>query len=703
MGGFLRLLPRLIRVAVTGGVALALVVLPIVLLTGATLQENSRAFLGMPTKFTEPTAGQTSYVYAADGVTLLTMFYEEHRRYLKLSQIPPTLYRAVVAAEDTRFYNHNGVDIKGLARAFVANQHAGGVEQGASTLTMQYVRMALRDGARTPSEVVAATEQTANRKMREARIAIELEKRMSKDDILERYLNVAYFGHQAFGVFAAAQIYFSKEPKDLTLAEAAMVAGLVKAPTDYNPAANDKAAATQRRNWVLDQMAEQRYITARQAADAKSQPLTLNVYDPPNDCTEISHTLNSWGFFCDYFKNWWMRQPMFGAGPHERMDQLRRGGHRIVTTIDPKVQATAVNEVFAKQPAASPFAHGIVAVQPGTGQVKAMAVNRTFSVDRDSNGRNTDPAKAGVTPGNYPNTVNALLGGGDLPGYQAGSTFKFFTMLAALEAGMPLSTSFDAPKQLVSMYPGKPGEPSTCADNKWCPANASDEMTGVQTMWSGFGKSVNTYFVQLEQAVGAHNAVRMAQRLGLQWRSETDRAQASSPQRAATWGSFTLGTADTTPLEMANAIATVAADGRYCEPTPVISVERADGSPIQELEEPRCHQAIPVGVARAATDAARCVTGLGAAGGDCGTWSTAQWMAAAVGRPVAGKSGTTDDTRSAWFVGYTPQLSAAAFIADPDNPLHPVGSGNSPKPAQSVAGLLRDGLAAEPVAQFPYP
>jgi membrane peptidoglycan carboxypeptidase len=332
-----------------------------------------------------------------------------------------------------------------------------------------------------------------------------------------------------------------------------------------------------------------------------------------------------------------------------------------------------------------------------------MAVNRIFSVDQGGNGRNTDPGKAGVVPGNYPRTVNALLGGGDLPGYQAGSTFKFFTMLAALEAGIPLTTSFDSPKQFVSAYPGKPGEPSTCGDNKWCPSNASDAMTGVHTMWSGFGKSVNTYFVQLEQAVGADKAVRMAERLGLQWRSATDKAQASSPARAATWGSFTLGTADTTPLEMANAIATVAADGVYCEPIPVVSVERADGSPIQDLGKPRCHQAIPVAVARAATDAARCVTGFGAAGGDCGDSSTAQWMAGAVGRPVAGKSGTTDDTRSAWFVGYTPQLAAAGFIADPDNPLHAVGTDNSPKPAQSVAGLLRDGLAGQPVANFTYP
>jgi membrane peptidoglycan carboxypeptidase len=687
VGAILLLGAKLLRVGVLGGVVVALAVFPVIMLAGVTAKHSSLAFVGMPADLTETEAGQASYVYAADGTTLLTTFYEEYRREMKLAEIPPRLHQAVVAAEDSRFYEHNGVDLKGLARAFVANQHAGGVEQGASTLTMQYVRMAMRDGARTPDEVVAATERTPGRKLREARIAIELEKRLSKDDILERYLNVAYFGHQAFGVFAAAQIYFSKQPDELTLAEAALLGGMVKAPTDYDPAANDASAATRRRDWVLSQMAQQRYITEAEETAAKAEPLRLKVYNPPNDCTAAAQAVKNGGFFCDYLRNWWMRQPAFGADPQQRLDELRRGGHRIVTTIDPALQATAVAQVMAGQSPQSPFAHGLVAVEPGTGRVKAMAVNRTFSVGPSGGGRNT---------------VNALLGGGELSGYQAGSTFKFFTMLAALEAGMPLSTAFDSPKQLVSAYPGKPGEPSTCGD-RWCPVNASDAMTGVQTMWSGFGKSVNTYFVQLEQAVGADKAVRMAERLGLRWRSPIDKAQASSPQRAATWGSFTLGTADTTPLEMANAIATVAAEGVYCEPSPVISVERADGSPLQEFGKPVCHQAVPVGVARAATDAARCVTGLGAAGGECGTWSTASWVAGVVGRPVAGKSGTTDDTRSAWFVGYTPQLVAASFIADPDNPLHAVGPGNSPKPAASVAGFLRDGLAGQPVLNFTYP
>lgn len=694
MGGFTERIPHLLRVGLLAGLAIALVVAPGAMIVGRVVKAGSDKLLAVPKELGEVPAGQTSYVYAADGKTLITMFYEEHRRYLPIGEISPHLAQAVVAAEDSRFYQHNGFDPIGLVRAFVANQRAGEVSQGASTLTMQYVRMALRDSAATPEEVIEATEQTNARKLREVKMAVELEKELSKEEILERYLNTSYFGHRAFGAYAAAQIYFSKAAKDLTPAEAALLAGLVKAPTDYDPAANDTTAAKERRDWVLTQMAEQEYLTAEQLAEARAQPIALKVYDPPNDCVSAE---DSWGYFCDFFKNWWIRQEAFGANAHERLDKLRRGGYRIITSIDPHVQAVALNEVLSKEGATSVFAHGLVAVEPKTGRVKAMAVNRNHSVDQAGNGPHTDPVKAAVMPGNYPNTVNPLLGGGDMPGYQAGSTFKFFTLLAALDGGMPLTTSYHAPHKYTSIYPGTPGAPSTCGD-KWCPVNANASMTGTHTMWSGFGKSVNTYFVQLEQAVGAQSAVAMAERLGLRWRSETDKMMAS-PERAPGWGSFTLGVADTTPLEMANAMATVAAEGLYCEPNPLVSIDGLPGNVI----EPRCKQALQPHVARAATDAARCVTGYGAAGGDCGGWSTAPAVYGQVGRPVAGKTGTTDDTRAAWFIGYTPQLAAASFIADPDNPFNVVGDGNSWKPITSVAGVLRDGLAGQPVAHFTYP
>ena len=690
---------RLLRISLIAGLIAAVLGGPFVALVGGVVKAGSDAFLKLPGDLADSQAGQTSYVYAADGTTLITNFYEEYRRYLPLSELGDTLPNAVVAAEDTRFFQHNGVDFQGLVRAFVSNQRSGGVRQGGSTLTMQYVRMALRDSARTPEDVVKATEQTRTRKIREVRMALAVEHRLSKEQILERYLNGAYFGHRAYGAFAAAQVYFSKQPKDLTYAEAALLAGLVKAPSDYDPASNDPTAARDRRNYVLRELFTMGRITATQSTAYQREPVRLNVYEPPSDCVSVAPEHNNLGFFCDFFKTWWMAQPEFGENPPQRLDNLRRGGYKIVTSIDPGLQDTATQLVAKKEPVTSSYAHGVVAIEPGTGRVKVMAVNRVYSIDQSGNGPNSAPGAD--HPGGYPNTVAPLLGGGDLPGYQAGSTFKMFTMLAAIESGLPLTTSFNAPQRYKSIYPGTPGERSTCGD-RWCPSNASAAMTGAQNMRTGFGKSVNTYFVQLEQAVGAQNAVKMAERLGLRWRSPVDAALADDPVRASLWGAFTLGVADTTPLEMANAYATVAAEGIYCEPMPVVSITAPNGT-VLPAGSPNCHEELMSGVAKAATDAARCVTGYGAASGNCGGWSTAPGVYAAVGRPVAGKTGTTDDTRAAWFIGFTPQLAAASVIADPDYPFHYAGDGNSQKPVNTVAELLKAGLGNEPVAYFSYP
>jgi membrane peptidoglycan carboxypeptidase len=401
------------------------------------------------------------------------------------------------------------------------------------------------------------------------------------------------------------------------------------------------------------------------------------------------------------FKNWWRQQKQFGKTPMQREENLRRGGYRVVTTLDPRVQKIAMQEVQAKEPIGSAFALGLVAIEPGTGMIKAAAVNRRYSLDQRHNGPHTDGrlARAKV-PSNYPNTVVPLLGGGDMPGYQAGSTFKMFTLAAALDLGLPLSTRIYAPGRLVSIYPAGPTEPGRCGD-RWCPRNANRSMTGVQTMWSGFGKSVNTFFVKLEQLIGAERAVRMAERLGLRWHTTVDRRQAS-PEHANGWGAFTLGVADTTPLEMANAYATLAADGVYCKPLPVQRITDPSGRRL-DVARTSCHRAVRPEVARAAVDAARCVTGYGASQGSCGGWSTAPGVHGAVGRPVAGKTGTTDDTRAAWFVGITPGLAAASFIADPDNPFHVAGDWNSWKPIQAVSGVLHRGLAGTPVRQFVPP
>ncbi|GID33139.1 transglycosylase domain-containing protein [Paractinoplanes brasiliensis] len=691
----------LVRAGLIAGLVIAGLAYPLAALAGLGVKAGTEALQGLPEELIEVPTAQTTYVYAKDGKTPLTMFYEEHRKPIKIAEMSPYITQAIVASEDTRFYEHNGVDAKGVARAFVANQKAGGVSQGASTLTMQYVRMALRDGAQTPKEALEATEQTPQRKLREMRMAIELEKRMSKQEILERYLNTAYYGHRAYGIFAASQVFFSKLPRDLNLNEAALLAGLVKAPSAYDPATQDRQAATSRRNYVIDQMHKIGAITPQRAATAKREPIRLKLSSPPNDCIGVADKRNDWGFFCDYLKSWWKEQPAFGRNPMEREENLRRGGYRIVTSIDPKVQASAMKHILDKEKRRSRIAHGQVIIEPNTGRVLSMAVNRRYSLDQKDNKRHS---RYRHLKGNYPNTVNPLLGGGTMAGYQAGSTFKIFTLLAALDEGMPLSTSYYSPQRFYSKYITAPG-PATCGV-RWCPKNSTASMTGNQTMWSGFGKSVNTYFVQLEQKVGAEKAVRMAERLGLRWRTDIDRKLAS-PEHASGWGAFTLGVSDVTPIEMANVFATLAAEGNYCEPLPVRSIRTRDGKEAtfqgKVVAAPRCHRAVSVDVARAATDAARCVTGYGAARGSCGGWGTSEMVYGVLRRPVAGKSGTTDSNKSAWFCGFTPQLAAAAFVADPDNPEKNVGSSRSTTSKYTVAETLKDALKGKPKTKFTPP
>src|SRR3989440_1036581 len=319
-------LAPLVRTGLVGGLAVAALTFPVAALAGLTLKSGTDAFDSLPKQLLIVPSPQTSYVYAADGKTLLTSFYEEDRKYIPIGQMSPLVQRAIVAAEDSRFYEHHGVDLKGTVRAFVANQQAGGVSQGASTLTMQYVRNALRDSADDPQDAVDATAQNSRRKLREMRLAIALEQRMSKKQILEGYLNVAYFGHRAYGIFAASDIYFSKPPSELTLGEAAMIAGMVQAPSDYDPTGADGPAALNRRNYVVDRMAELGDIGAADAARAKAAPITLHLTDPPNDCVSVPATHNDWGFFCDVFKQWWLRQPSFGRDPAARLANLRRGG-----------------------------------------------------------------------------------------------------------------------------------------------------------------------------------------------------------------------------------------------------------------------------------------------------------------------------------------------------------------------------------------
>jgi len=263
-----RIVP-LVRAGLIAGVVVAAASYPLAAVGGLSAKAGADSINGLPADLIIPPLAQTTYVYASDGKTLLTEFYDENRTFTPITKISPYMQQAIVAAEDGRFYDHHGVDIRGVARAFVANDQAGATTQGASTLTMQYVRNALRDGAQTPEEALDATEQTPARKIREMKLALQLEQKMTKTQILEGYLNLAYFGHRAYGVFAAAHTYFSIPPADLDLGQAAMIAGLVQAPTTYDPTGKDKTQALARRNYVIDRMVALGYVSKAEAMAAE--------------------------------------------------------------------------------------------------------------------------------------------------------------------------------------------------------------------------------------------------------------------------------------------------------------------------------------------------------------------------------------------------------------------------------------------------
>jgi len=651
------------------GVVVAAVAFPVAAVGGLAAKAGADTFDGLPTDVEVLPSPQITYIYASDGQTVLALLYDENRQDVPISEVAEVMQKAMVASEDSRFYEHNGVDIKGVARAFVNNQQ-GGNTQGASTLTMQYVRQVISYSAKTPQQVLAATEDTPARKLAEIKRALAIEKKLTKQQILERYLNIASFGNGAFGIFAASQVYFGKLPSELSLGEASLLAGTVKAPSSFDLADPKKLplAMERRDNYVLAQMVKMGYITQQQMDETKAAgPPKIVGKRTPEGCAQVQRPELNAGFFCDYLVRWWSTQEKFGADGYERLNKLRSAGYKIISSLDIQAQSGAmrsINEVMAKKPAHE--AMMLAGIEPGTGHVQAFAVNRIFSNDQSGNGVNTNPAKkaAGIK-GNYPRTTVPLLsGGGDIQGYQAGSVFKMTTIVAALERGYPLDYTINTVSPYHSKYPISGSSPARCDDGPYyCPENSGRKAMGPRNMWTGLGSSVNTYFVPLQERVGTENVVAVAQKLGIEFHNEVDRKLAAD---AHTWGAFTLGVTAETPLEMANAYATLAADGKYCKPTPVTEILDKDGKKISGAE-PDCKQVVDPDVARGAVDAGRCPLGDQSAYGRC-SGGTAPDTRGIVAHPVFGKTGTTDDEKSATLIISTKQLTMAGFYTDPDWP-----------------------------------
>jgi membrane peptidoglycan carboxypeptidase len=653
----------------------------VILLRGADWADSQKVTL--PQQLLTPATSQATRIYADDGKTLITTFYDENRHDVSLAQISPTMQKAIVAAEDTRFYEHGGVDTKGVLRALVADSKSGGASQGASTLAMQYVRNALKeDPSLTAAEQAAATQDTLSRKIKEAQYAIALEQKISKQQILQNYLNIVYFGDGAYGIDAAARTFFDVAPSKLDLAQSALIAGIVQSPDGDNPMTGDRKQAVARQQYVLGAMVKSGVITVAEQQKALKEKLTFKSQATSNGCTDAAGgTANGWGFFCDYLRRWWDAQPQFGATVQDRDDALRRGGYTVVTSLDPAVQAKASKESRAVYSVKSAKTLPIAVVKPGTGRVLALAVNRDYGTAKSSS---------------Y--TVNPLVSGGTgVYGYPTGSTFKMFTLVTALQQGLPLNTAYSAPDPLPTEWPDN--GPGNCG-GKYCPGNDNPSwMDGNRTMWDGFGRSVNTYFVHLEEQVGPAAVVATAKKMGISFAAPTDKNMAENS--AAGWGSFTLGVVDTTPLELAEAYATVASGGTHCEALPVVSVKDQNGKAVNV--SPKCSQVLDPDVAHAAADAARCPVGQQSTYNKC-NGGTAPDVGAMFGSiQVAGKTGSTENNQTESFCGFTTNMAAAGTANDPNNPNDHVGSAVENAVVDAVGHTLRTAVGDSGPADFTPP
>jgi membrane peptidoglycan carboxypeptidase len=567
---------------------------------------------------------------------------------------------------------------------------------------MQYVRLATSYSATTPQQVLDATEETPARKIREAHLAIALEKQLTEQhggdkhaaklDILDRYLNIAPFGHGAYGIYAAAEVYYNEPPKALTIAQAALIAGLLQGTTEFDPTTKQglQNAVDRRNTHVLPEMMSMHFITQAQFNEAKKAPAALNLHPTPNGCISAKA---SYGFFCDYLYRWWLDQPAFGADTFERENQLETGGYKIVTTLNVKDQAAAVKHIQRYDKTGKSSAMMLAGVEPATGDVTVVAVNRNYNNDETHNGKDTNPKAPKGSLGSYPNTTIPLVTGSpNNLGYQFGSTFKMFTMLAALESGLPLSYKINTTYQYKSNFPDA-GDPNACG-GYYCPTNATKKEKGPYNMWTGYGHSVNTYFVPLEDRIGTAGPIDVARRLGV-------RIPASLHINPATFGAFTLGVIPVTPLQMASAYGTVANNGVYCKPLPVKSITDSTGHQL-DIAKPQCTQAIQPDIAHLALDAARCPVGNQSQIGNNCSGATAGDVGGQVGRPIAGKTGTTDNNQTYSLIAMTPQMAVAGVVADPD---YAAKSQTLPRRSVNtvVALTLRDSLKGMPKVGFPAP
>ncbi|HZV25972.1 MAG TPA: transglycosylase domain-containing protein [Acidothermaceae bacterium] len=638
-------------------------------------------FSELPASLQSPPLSQLSVIKAADGTPLAT-FYYENRQSVSLYDVAPTMRQAIVAIEDSRFYEHHGVDPKGILRALLKDTSSGAAVQGASTITQQYVRQALVEtnaADNNTAAAAAATSKNLTRKLTEARYALALEQKLSKDQILEDYLNTVYFGSGAYGISAAAQHYFGETADQLTLTQSALLAGVINNPSTFDPTVNPKNALA-RRNVVLDRMLVNYpdTYTSAQIQTAEAAPLGLNVVPVPNGCATSSAP-----FFCDYVVHDILNGPEFGATVTDRANLLRRGGLVVTTTLQPAVQKaaqSAVDTVVPENPALNAgLAAAIDMVNPQTGAIEAMAVDRPYG---------TGFGQTEV------NLAADYVNHGGSQGRNAGSTFKIFVLAAALEEKIPTGTTIKSPPKITIPK----GSTTTCdglPTSVWNVVNAEVAEGGTFNMVQATAESVNTYFAQLEVKTGLCAPITIAQDLGVHKATGGNLDQIPA---------FTLGAEPVDPLSVTGAFAALANNGTFCTPQSITKVtwQVGDVTTNRPVPGPNCGKVLDPTIAQGVTTLLQGVLAKGGTG-----------YGLALGRPAAAKTGTDDEFKNAWFSGYAPNLASSVWVGNPDStvPMRAITVNNKkyaeifgatlPGPIWQLA--MKGALANQPIQSFTNP
>lgn len=646
---------RLLGWCVLAGVLVAGLATPVVMAGGRLLNQMSSNALGTADALVKQNLPDVSVIQDADGAPLAYL-YRDYR--VPTNHIPDPMKAAILAVEDKRFYEHGAVDWVGTLRAMVKDTTSGATMQGASTITQQYVKNYLVHVAATTSATAQmANRDTIARKLREARIALALERTMPKDQILTGYLNVVPFGNQTFGLRAAAQTYFGTQPEKLTIAQSALLAAMVNQPSALDPSVHPEQALA-RRNLVIDLMSEPHNtlrITQHDADMAKREPLGIQtpLKRPPNGCVGLGDSATN-GFFCNYVENY-LDRAGFDIG------KLREGGYTVRTTMDRKATDAAAAAAKAAVPAKTDgVANAMAVVEPGSDdhKVRALVASRDYGNDADQ-GETAYDIVSKVQP------------------FGAGSIFKVFTTAVAIQQGMSIHDEVDVPPSYTSRIYHNGAGP-------YVVGNADGEKPGKRSLQMALATSPNTAFVALEEKVGLNNVVDMAYRMGLRTSMRGVNADghplrpdgSNGPSLADdvknnNQGAFTLGYTPTSVLELANVAATISSHGMYCPPNPIEDVRDRYGHQVPIKRAP-CEQVLSPQVA---DELAQGMSKDSTAGTSEGAAAQARWK-----RPLMAKTGTTQQSESAAFLGATPQMAGAVLtFADGAHPEGVCdGGGNAP-------------------------